>query len=218
MTRRLILSVVAVLLAGLLFFGLCVHRLRSRAESIIHNAYELSEQSQPPTLGQLRDRYGDRLRLDGCADLACGYTVALSNRFLASLHLVPYTELQSHFWLRNGVLSENMLDYSTLVGHRYTVVAHVQTDFCESCRAFAIDPWTGSSPPNSNGMVEIGIKTVASSRRAVFALNTNCLTQGGCVSVADLLPTVWAKTADEKIACRIPTDKGWVQRPAPWWP
>src|ERR1039458_4206009 len=43
-------------------------------------------------------------------------------------------------------------------------------------------------------MVEIGIKTVASSRRAVFALNTNCLTQGGCVSVADLLPTVWAKT------------------------
>jgi len=206
------MGLAAVLVLGGIGFGLYVHVLSSRAESMVRIAYELSEQAQPPTLGELRERYGDQLRINGCAGADCAYTVTLSNRFLAALQLVPYTELQSHFWLRDGVLSGHMLDYR-IVGHRYSVVTHVQTDFCDTCRAFAIDPWTGSSPSTTNGLVEIGIKTPASSRRTVLSLNTRCLTRRGCVSVADLLPAVWTKTADARIACRIPTDKGWVERP-----
>jgi hypothetical protein len=218
MVRRLAICGVAVLIAAFLCLTAYVHILRHRAESMVRTAYELSEQQQLPTLAELRQRYGDKLKRVGCHGTDCGYTVTLSNGFLAALGIAPYTELQSSFWVRGDVVQEHMLDYLTSVGHRYNVVAHIQTDFCESCRAFAIDPWTESSPWNSNGMVEIGIKSTSSSRPAVFALNTRCLTQGGCNSVADLLPTVWAKTADERIACKIQTDKGWVQRPAPWWP
>ncbi len=184
---------------------------------MLQTAYELSEQKQTPTVAQLRELYGTRLKqLDGCAGLDCGYEVTFSNRSLAALRLVPYAEMQAYFRVRHGAVLGEMLNYTTQVEHRYSVVTHVQTDICDTCQAFAIDPWIESSPVNTNGVVEIGSKTPASSRRAVLSLNTRCLTQGGCVTVADLLPTVWRRTADKRIACRIQTDKGWVEKPAGW--
>ncbi len=216
MTRSLTAALGAVLLLGVIGFAFYIHVLSSRAESMLRSAYELSEQSQPPTLDELQKRYGDYLKLHGCAASDCSYTVTLSNRLLAALRLVPYTELKSYLRLRDGLVITNMVDYTTLVDRQYTVVAHVQTDFCDTCQAFAIHPWIGASPFETNGLVEIGVKTPASSRRAVLSLNTRCLTRSGCVSVADLLPTVWMKTADKRIACRIQTDKGWVEKPVGW--
>jgi hypothetical protein len=183
---------------------------------MVRTAYELSEQKQTPTLAQLRERYGNRLKqVDGCAGSNCAYTVTLSNRFLAALRLALYTEIKSYFRVRDGAVLGNMLDYTTLVDHHYSVVAHVQTDFCDTCEAFAIDPWTESSPLNTNGVVMIGNQR-RTSKRTVLSLNTRCLTSRGCNTVADLLPTVWRRTADDRIACRIQTDKGWIEKPAGW--
>ncbi len=213
---RLTIGAIVVVIACVFGFALYIRSLSDRADFIIRTAYELSEQEQAPTVAQLRERYGNRLKLDGCAGSDCAYTVTLSNRYLAALHLAPHTEITSHFWVRDNTVLSNMLDFTTLVEHRDRVVAHVQTDFCDTCQTFTIDPWTESSPLNTNGLVEIGNKTPASSRRTALSLNSHCLAGGDCVTVADLLPTVWRKTADSRIACTIQTDKGWVEKPAGW--
>ena len=216
MVRRSIICGVAVLVAALVCLAAYVHILQSRAQTIVRTAYELSQQEHPPTLVELRERYGERLRRVDCRGVDCGYTATLSNGPLAALGVAPYTELHSSFWLTSDVVREYMLDYSTLVDHRYNVVTHIQIDFCETCQSFSVDPWTAAAPLTANGMVEIGIKTPDTSRRMVLSLNTRCLTRRGCMSIADQLPTVWAKTSAERIACRIQTDKGWIEKPVGW--
>lgn len=216
MAVRLTAGVVAVAVAGFIGFGLYVHFLNGRAESMAQMAFELSQEPKPPTLAELQKLYGRSLTVSSCAGSECSYTVTLSNRFLATFHVLPYTELKSYFRLRDGFLLTHMLDYRTVVDHHYSVAVHVQTDFCGTCQAFAIDPWTDSAASNANGIVSVGNKTPATSRRIVFSLNTRCLTRRGCTSVADLLPTVWAKAADNRIACKVQTDNGWVEKPVGW--
>ena len=185
---------------------------------MVRTAYELSDQKQIPTLAEIQERFGKGLkRLDACPPSECSYTVVLSNRVLAALHVVPYTEIESYFWVRNGMVLENMVNYTTKVNHRYNVVSHVQVDFCKGCQTFAIHPWDESSPLDTNGLVEIGNEASAQDRRTVLALNTRCLTKlGGCDSVADLLPTVWEQTANKRIACKIRNDRGFIEKPANW--
>ena len=119
--------------------------------------------------------------------------------------------------IRDGLLLETLVDYTTTVNHRYNVVTHVQIDFCKGCQTFAIHPWDESSPLDTNGLVGIGREASGLNRRTVLSLNTRCLTKlGGCDSVADLLPTVWQQTANKRIACRIQNDKGFAEKPSNW--
>ncbi len=223
MSKRLMIRrlTIAVAVVGLVAFGslfFYVHLLNERAETMVRTAYELSDQKQIPTLAEIQERFGKGLkRLDACPPSECSYTVVLSNRVLAALHVVPYTEIESYFWVRNGMVLENMVNYTTKVNHRYNVVSHVQVDFCKGCQTFAIHPWDESSPLDTNGLVEIGNEASAQDRRTVLALNTRCLTKlGGCDSVADLLPTVWEQTANKRIACKIRNDRGFIEKPANW--
>jgi uncharacterized protein YceK len=108
-----------------------------------------------------------------------------------------------------------MVDYITAVNGRYNVVSHVQIDYCKGCQMFAIHPWDQSSPLDTNGLVEIGSEASPQDRHTVLSLNTSCLTKvGGCGSIADLLPTVWQKTASKRIACKLQNDKGFIEKPA----
>lgn len=134
MAMRLIAGVVVV---ALISFGLYVHILDGRAESMAQMAFELSEEQKPPTLAELEKLYGGSLTFSGCSGSDCSYTVTLSNRLLAAFHVVPYTELESDLWLRDGSLLTHMLDYTAVVEHQYSVITHVQTDFCGTCQAFA---------------------------------------------------------------------------------
>ena len=140
MIQRLTIAVAAV---GVVAFGslfLYEHLLNQRAEFMVRNVYELSEQ-QIPTLVDIQERFGKQLKqLDGCTPSECGYTVVLSNRVLAALHTIPYTELKFVLRVRNGLVLETMVDYTTTVNHRYNVVSHVQIDFCKGCQTFAIHP------------------------------------------------------------------------------
>lgn len=218
MMRRLTITATAV---GVVVFGsllLYAHLVNDRAKRMLRTVYELSEQKQIPLLADIQKRFGNHLKqLDGCTASECGYTVVLSNRPLSVLHILPYTQMESYFYVRNGVVWGSMVDYTTMVNHRYTVVSHVQIDFCNGCQVFAIHPWDESSPLDTNGLVEIGKEASAQNRRTVLSLNTRCLTKlGGCDSVAELLPTVWRQTENHKIACRIPNDRGFVEKPANW--
>jgi hypothetical protein len=222
-SKRLMLrrSAVALAVVGVVAFGslfLYAHLLNERAEGMVRTAYELSDQERIPVLADIRKRFGKRLKqLDGCPPSECTYTVVLSNRVLATLHIVPYTEMKSYFSVRDGVVSGNMVDYTTTVNDRYNVVSHVQIDFCKGCQMFAVHPWDQSSPLDTNGIVEIGKEASAQDRRTVLSLNTSCLTKlGGCGSIADLLPTVWRQTPSKRIACKIQNDKGLIEKPANW--
>lgn len=213
--RSLIAIAVAVLIAcgSLLWYR---HVLNKRAQVIVRAAFELSEK-QTPTLPDIQKHFGPDLRVEECRASDCAYRVAVSNRVLAVLHLAPYTEVESHFWVRNGLVLMNMLNYTTTVNRHHRVVSHVQIDFCGGCQSFSIHPWDAASPLDTNGIVEIGSQVSAQSRQTVFSLNTDCLTRfNGCQSVADLLPTVWRRTVDSRIACVIKNDRGFVEKPADW--
>jgi len=183
MIGRLTIAVAAI---GVVAFGslfLYAHLVNERAKLMVRTVYELSEQKQTPTLADIRQRFGNQLKqLEGCGASECGYTVVLSNRALAALHTIPYTELKAYFWVRDGLVLGTMVDYTTTVNHRYSVVSHVQIDFCKGCQSFSIHPWGESSPLDTNGIVEIGKEAPAQNRRTVLSLNTGCLAKlGGAI-------------------------------------
>jgi hypothetical protein len=216
MVRRLTIAVALgtlIAFGSLFFYG---HLVNKRAQVMVRSAYELSEK-QTPTVSDLQERFGHQLRLQECRASDCAYGVQVSNRILAALHLAPYTEMESQFWVRDGLVVMNAMTYSTTVNRRNNVVTHVQIDLCDDCQTFAIHPWDAASPLDTNGIVEVGSQVSSLRRRSALSLNTGCLVKlNGCQSVADLLPTVWKQTADRKIACVIQNDRGFVQKPANW--
>jgi hypothetical protein len=204
----ILIGATAILASGALF-------LYAR---ILSASYELSQQRPNPTVADIRRRFGaDLKQADDCPPSECAYTVAVSNRVLAILRIVPYAEISSRFYTRGDSVLGDMVDYTTVVDHRHSIVTHVQIDLCSDCQMFAIHPWSESSELDTNGLVEIGSQTSAQSIRSVLLLNTACLARlSGCETVADLLPTVWRRTADRRIACRIANDRGFVEKPANW--
>jgi hypothetical protein len=216
MARRLALvSAVAVVLA-ILSFLLYGYWISERARFILRTAQEFSEQKTQPTLDEIRKRFGTRLRLDWCGAHTCAYKVTVSNQIFAALHLVPYTELQSNFWARNGLVYENLLDYMTTASGRKNVTAHAGVQFEKGC-VFSLDPWEDSSPRNSNGLADIAAACPDAEKQAVLDLSEACLTKaGGCATIADLIPRVWEHNADGTIRCRIPSCEGFVDPPAGW--
>lgn len=218
MIQRLIIAVAAVGLLALCSFFLYARLLNEQAEFMLRTVYELSQQEHTRTLTSLRERFGRKLKqMDGCTVSACGYIVELSNRVLAASRIAPHSEIKSYFWVKNGLVDGTMVDYTTTINRRYSVVSHVQIDLCTGCQTFTIHPWDNSSPLDTNGIVEIGKAASAQNIRTVLSFDTRCLSKfGGCESVADLLPTVWLRTPNKQIACRIHNDRGLVARPANW--
>jgi hypothetical protein len=194
------------------------HVLRKETESLLRNSYELSSAVGPSvTLRMIQQRFGSELkRFPGCPESECVYDVAVSNRLLAAVHLVPYTEMRSYFNVRDGVVNGNMLDYTVNVRNR-SIVAHVQIDLCKTCDSFSLHPWNDASPLDTNGLVQIGSASSAEKKRRVLSFDLNCMTKhGGCSTVSELLPTVW-ESKDGKIACRIPNREGFVDYPSDWY-
>lgn len=214
--RWLIGAIVVVLaiVAGLFLYS---HRLRRRAESLVSGAYELSNHKGPLTAAVLKERFGNSLEASlDCTPAFCTYEVVVTNSLLARLHLVPYTELRSKFWLRNGIVYENMLDYMTSLRGRYNVVAHAAIGFNDD-PYFAVHPWDDSAPLDSNGLAHVSAALSNSRKLTVLALDTGCLTRmGGCTSIAELLPSVWQRTMSSQIECVVPNNEGWVIAPADW--
>ena len=218
MMRRLTIAIGSAAILVVVAFSLYAHLVRARADGVLRAAYELSQQRPNPTIADLRQRFGSHLKqVEGCPPSECAYTVTVSNKALSALRLAPYTEMSSRFYVRGDVVLGNMVDYITVLDHRHSIVAHVQIDLCSECQTFAIHPWSESSALDTNGLVEIGSQTSAQHIRTVLLLDTACLTSlGGCKTVADLVPTVWRRTAGGKIACRLPKDRGFIEKPANW--
>ena len=214
---RWLFGAVIVVVAVLAGFFLYAHRLRKRAEWLLSEAYELSNYKGPITAAVLNERFGNSLKAShDCKPAFCAYEVVVTNRLLARLWLVPYTELRSQFWLRNGIVYENMLDYMTSVRGRYNVVAHAAIGFQDD-PYFAVHPWDSAAPLESNGLAHVSAALSNSRKLTVLSLDTGCLTRiGGCTSIAELLPSVWQRTLNSQIKCVVPNNEGLVIAPADW--
>jgi len=218
---RWVWAAAALLLVAVAACGLYAHLLKTRTESLINSAYELSNRPADADglpFAVVRARYGEELRkLPNCTPDGCAYEVALTNRVFSFLHVLPYTELRSQFWVRDGMVFENMLDYQTAIDRRTNVVAHAAIQYCNDCTTFYLHPWGDSSPLDTNGFVSIGSASISAKKRMVLSLNPACMTKlDGCASVAELLPTVWERTGNA-IRCRIPNKEGMVDAPPGWW-
>jgi len=210
--RRTLLAIATVggvALVALLFYA---HLLQTRAESLIRISRELSDfRGSPLTLATLESKLGRRLRpVESCTPSGCGYELELSNNPLAILRIVPATQLRAYFWLRDGVVEESLLDYTTHPDFRDSIVVHSQMDFNDG-NSFYLHPWGNSAPLDTNGLVVISSGSAEDKKKAALALNVSCLTKpGGCSTVADLLPTIWERTTNQKIRSRLPNHEGYM--------
>ena len=93
-----LIGATAILASGALF--LYARILSAHAERLVRISCELSQQHPNPTVADIRRRFGaDLKQADDCPPSECAYTVAVSNRVLAILHIVPYAEISSRFTL-----------------------------------------------------------------------------------------------------------------------
>ena len=187
--------------------GIYLYRVKRNADSVVRIVYELTLNDRPPTIQELRQRFGSSLRQnDPCAPDGCDYDLFVTNRLLAAIRLGPYASLRSSFWVKNGVVDTSSLEFWSRGGAFYYVIVH----YCEHCDSFEINPWEASSPLGT-GSVEIGYAASAANKRKAIALDTGCLTRlRGCGNIAELVPDLWRQTSATTISCRIPNHEGTV--------
>jgi hypothetical protein len=200
------LCVLVAALFGASGVGMYRLKLERSAADVVHASYGFSLQHQPPTVQELRERFGPALRQpDPCTSDGCGYDVLLSNLPLAEVHLLPYTALRSSFWAKNGVVESNSVELWTVTRKGTWALSYVLVKYCSQCNSFTINPWEVSAPLGTSGSVEIGSQSTAGEKRTALGFNTECLTSfRGCTNIAELMPMVWWVTPARTIGCRKP--------------
>jgi hypothetical protein len=212
--RRSAIPALILTLLAVCVISLYSYELKRRVDDVVAVAYELSLKGQPPTIQDLRQRFGSALRQpDPCTPDGCGYDLFLSNRVLAAVHLVPYSALRSSFWARNGVIDVNSLEFWTMARPGTMVLSYIVVRYCDHCDSFSIHPWEDSAWWGTTGSVEIGSASTANNKRIALALDTECLTRlRGCANIAEIFPKLWQQTPARNISCRIPNHEGVVDK------
>ncbi len=211
--RRVAQSVMIATLLVTCASGIYAHRLRRRADDMLGAAYELSLRRDPPTIQDIRQRFGTALKQQHpCTSDGCGYEVSISNQVLATTRLVPYSALTSYFWVRDGVVDHHRLEFWTMAKPDWMVLAYVAVRYCDRCDTLTISPSEDSHQWSTTGSVEVGYRSSVGNRRIAFALNTPCLTGfRACGNIAEIFPTLWRETTDGTIICRIPNHDGTIE-------
>jgi hypothetical protein len=208
--------IITVICVGILVSFIPVYSivLEMRAESLIHKATILSENlGKPTTLSTVQAVYDGKLtQIPGCTPTGCGYEIVESNQVLAALHWAPYSEIRSEVWFRDGIMSTLILDFTSSANPYHSIVSHV---FIQEGNGLEFDlaPWEESSPADTNGIVDIRQESLKVHEQTVLGFDLTCLTNHrGCMSVAELLPTVWEQRKDGKIRCRLENHEGFIER------
>jgi hypothetical protein len=157
------------------------YELGRNADRIIRASYELFQQEQRPSLESVRERFGDKLKQTSpCKDVGCGFEVVLSNRLLARFHLAQFATLKSTFWVTNGTVDENVVEFWTVREDGGMILAYTDAKYCKACNDFS-----------SGNSLSIDIGSQAVRKRGAFGFNANCLISvKGCTTAADLLPAI----------------------------
>ena len=179
--KGLSIALVAVVLLGSIAVVTARYELSHNADRITRSSYELFQQERRPSLDDVRERFGDKLKQTGpCKDVGCGYEVVLSNRLLSRLHLAQSATLKSTFWVRNGTVDENVVEFWTLREDGRMILAYTDAKYCKDCNDFSV----------SNSL-SIDLGSQIPRKHGAFEFNANCLSSvKGCAIAADLLPAL----------------------------
>jgi len=179
--KRLSIAFVAVVLLGSILVVTARYELRHSADWIIRSSYELFQQEQRPSLDNLRERFGDKLKqTSSCTDIGCGFEVVLSNPLLARFHVARFATLKSTFWVRHGAVDENVIEFWTVREDGGMILAYTDAKYCQACNDFS-----------SGNSLNIDLGSQDLRTRAAFGFNAGCLTSvKGCATAADLLPAI----------------------------
>ena len=179
--KRLSIALVAVVLLSSIVVDTARYELRHSADRIIRSSYELFQQEQRPSLDNVRERFGDELKQTSpCKDFGCGFEVVLSNRLLARFHLAQFTTLKSTFWVRNGTVDENVVEFWTVREDGGMILAYTDAKYCKACNDFS-----------SGKSVNIDLGSQALQKRGAFGFNASCLLSvKGCATPTALLTAV----------------------------
>lgn len=207
--RSAVFAIVLTLLA-VCASGIYLYRVKRNADSVVRIAYELTLNSRPPTIQELRQRFGTALRQnDPCAPDGCDSDLFVSNRVLAAIRLIPHAEIRSSFWVKNGVVDASRLEFWTVTDRGRTFYYNI-VNYCHRCNSFAISPSTDSSPLDTAGAAWIGYAASADNKRKAIALDTGCLARLRGCNLAELVPELWRQTSDTTMSCLIPNHEGTV--------
>jgi hypothetical protein len=189
--------------------------LRMKAESLIRDASIVSQHlGETSSVSAVQAIYKGRLtQMPDCTPAFCGYEAVESNKVLAALHWAPYSELRSDIWFRDGILSATILHFTSSANPHHSIVSHVYIQEGKGLE-FDLHPWEESSPGDTNGIVGVSPESLKAHEQTVLGFDTRCLTSHrGCMSVAELLPTVWEQTKDGRIRCRLKNHEGFIESP-----
>jgi hypothetical protein len=196
------LVVLVFLLACLV--GVYVYDLNRRSGWALAIAYQLSCERRPPTIEELRHRFGRAIRQTSCTPDGCEYEIFLSNRHLAILRVRPYSVLRIAFWAENGTVAFNSIEFWTYTPEGNMALAYTGIKYCDSCDSVLAVPSEQSADIGSTGSLEVGSTATAEMKRLAFALNTRCLAGlRGCTNIAEMYPDIWQKTSAKTIRCRV---------------
>jgi hypothetical protein len=179
--KGLSIALVAVVLLSSIVVVTTRLRIKHNADQITRCSYELFQQEQRPSLDNVRERFGDELKQTSpCRDFGCGFEVVLSNHLLARFHLAQFTTLKSTFWVRNGTVDENVVEFWTVRDDGGVALAYTDAKYCKACSDFS-----------SGNSLNIDLDSQALRKRGAFGFNASCLlVVKGCATAADLLPAI----------------------------
>ena len=179
--RRVSIARVSVVLSGSIVIVIARYETKRNADRTVRLSYELFQQGQRPTLEDIMQRFGGELKqTSACKDFGCGFEVVVSNGLLARLHLAKLTTLTSEFWVRDGLVDENVIEFWTIRENGQMILEYTDAKYCNACNDLS-----------SGNSINIDLGSQSIRKRGAFGLNTNCLLSvRGCAAAAELLPTI----------------------------
>lgn len=181
LVKKVSIALVAVVILSSIGVMTARYELRHDAARIISSSYELFQQEQRPSLDNLRQRFGDKLKQTSpCKDVGCGFEVVLSNPLLARFHLAQFATLKSTFWVRHDTVDENIVEFWTVQEDGAMTLAYTDAKYCKACNDFS-----------SGNSLNIDLGSQDLRKRGAFGFNADCLVSvKGCTTAADLLPAI----------------------------
>jgi hypothetical protein len=147
-TRSTLLALALTLIGICAFVGMSAYKTRVQAQIMLNDFQALGTSANPTaTFEVLRQKRGNRLHMLGFRRQICQYEMTVSNRCIAKVHLVPYTEMNVWFTLREGALQIAMLEYRTARNAANSPVVHIQQGLCSPGCGVSLDvsPWDESA-------------------------------------------------------------------------
>jgi hypothetical protein len=199
----------ATVILGLFAYSASIQK---RATQIVADLAATSAADDPnASFESLKRKYGSNLkRSEWCSSKYCEYEVSINNRLLTALHVAPYAEMSTVFFIDNGSFSGAITNYTVTRRDGVGLFVHVQEDYCrQNCPAsdwLAVNPHGRRSTDFSNGMVEFSTKAAGEGRQAARSFNFRCFRPlSRCEDIVDLLPAIWERNPDGSMRCRFRT-------------